>query len=58
MCKGITNRHWWENDVFMCSEGITIKNNNLKYVKPPNEGIVGFTSGVFSTMGVLQSQHI
>jgi len=51
MCKGIANRHWWENDVFMCYEGIAIFKKNLEYVKPPNEGIVGFTSGVFSTMG-------
>jgi hypothetical protein len=31
---------------------------SLKYVKPPNEGITCFTLGMFSMMGVLQSQHM
>ncbi len=47
-----------KHDVFMCSEGIAKSFENLEYVKPPNEGIVGF-SRVFSTIGggggVLQS---
>jgi len=40
-----------KHDVFMCSEGIAKSFENLKYVKPPNEGIVGSTLGVFSTIG-------
>jgi hypothetical protein len=35
----------------MCSKGITEPFENLKYVKPPNEGIASFVSGMFSTMG-------
>jgi hypothetical protein len=35
----------------MCSKGITKPFENLKYVKPPNEGIASFVSRVFSTMG-------
>ncbi len=35
----------------MCFKGITKPFKNLKYVKPPNKGITGFVSWVFSTMG-------
>jgi hypothetical protein len=35
----------------MCSKGIIEPSENLKYVKAPNEGIAGFASRVFSTMG-------
>jgi hypothetical protein len=32
-------------------EGIAKSFENLEYVKPPNEGIVGFALRMFSTMG-------
>ncbi len=35
----------------MCSKGIVESFEILEYVKPFNEGIVGFVLGVFSTMG-------
>jgi hypothetical protein len=35
----------------MCFEGIAKSFENLKYVKPPNESIIGYISGMFSTMG-------
>ncbi len=37
--------------IFLCYEGIAKSFENLKYVKPPNEGIVGSTSGIFFTIG-------
>jgi hypothetical protein len=39
-----------KHDVFMCLKGIAKSFENLKYVKPPNEGITGF-SRMFSMMG-------
>jgi hypothetical protein len=39
-----------KHDVFLCSKGIAECFENLEYVKPPNEGIVGSTLGVFSMM--------
>jgi len=35
----------------MCYKGIIKAFENLKYVKPPNESIASFVSGVFSMMG-------
>jgi hypothetical protein len=35
----------------MCSKGIAKSFENLKYVKPSNEGIASFVSRMFSTMG-------
>jgi hypothetical protein len=34
----------------MCSKGIAKSFENLKYVKAPNEGIIGFTLRMFSMM--------
>jgi hypothetical protein len=43
----------------MCSEGIVECFENVEYVKPPNEGIVGSTLGVFSMMGnIAKSTHL
>jgi hypothetical protein len=45
----------------MCSEGIAKSFENLEYVKPANEGIVGF-SRVFSTIwgggGIAKLAHL
>jgi hypothetical protein len=35
----------------VCFQGIVKSFENLKYVKPPNEGIAGCVSRVFFTMG-------
>jgi hypothetical protein len=38
--------------LFFCVfEGIAYSFENPQYVKPPNEGIVGYVSRVFFTMG-------
>jgi len=43
----------------MCYQAIAKSLENLKYRKPPNQGVAGSALGVFSMMGgVLQSQHI
>ncbi len=51
-----------KHDVFMCSKGIAEcfeSFENLEYVKPPNEGIVGSALGVFSMMGnIAKSTHL
>jgi hypothetical protein len=39
-----------KHDIFMCSKGIAKSFENLEYVKPPNESIVG-SLGMFSMMG-------
>jgi hypothetical protein len=42
----------------MCFKGIIETLENPKYVKPHNEGIVSCALKMFSTMGILQIQHI
>jgi hypothetical protein len=49
----------FKHDVLVCSNGIAKLFENLKYVRPPNEGIVGCVLIMFSMMGgVLQTPHI
>ncbi len=45
----------YKHEVLMCSKGIAEYFENPKYVKPPNEGIIGRVLRMFSTMGVLQN---
>ncbi len=48
-----------KHDVFMCYEGIAIFFENLEYVKPLNEGIIGFASRMFSkTKGIAKPTHL
>jgi len=47
-----------KHDVFMCSKSIAKSFENLKDMKPPNEGIAVSIVGCFPQWGVLQSQNI
>jgi len=45
-----------KNDVLVCYEGIADFFENLKYVKPPNEGIANYVQRViYNVMAVLQT---
>ncbi len=48
----------YKQDVLECYENIAKSFENLEYVKPSNESIVDYVLKMFSTMGVLQIQHI